>query len=293
VKVEGSARQLGAAAAGDTGEALAAIRRALAGGAAPEVGIVTGSGLAAMASGLTRPTRLAFEEMPGWPVPAVPGHPGELGLGELGGVSIAVALGRSHLYEGRSSVELAFGVRVLAELGVRAMIFTNAAGALDQELAPGDVMALADHLFLPGLAGASPLVGGALGEPRFPEMVDAYVPRLRDAFVSRAREAGLRASEGIYAMVAGPSFETPAEARMLRVMGADAVGMSKVPEVVVARQLGLRVLAISVIANRVALEPGAGHQATLHDEVLAASESVAPRLAQVIERMLVDGAFAD
>jgi purine-nucleoside phosphorylase len=191
---------------------------------APEVAVVTGSGLADLAARVEAASTIPYDEIPGWPASTVPGHPGELVLGLLGGKPVAFAKGRSHLYEGHPAPEVAFGVRVLAALGARTMVMTNAAGGLNPSMTPGDVMALSDHLFLPGICGASPLCGAdADVGPRFPAMLGAYDPELRRAFRASAVACGLTVHEGVYAMVAGPSFETPAEARMLRAWGADAV----------------------------------------------------------------------
>ncbi len=259
--------------------------------AAVKVAVIAGSGLAELSGRVASAVRLRYEDIPGWPIPTVDGHRGELVMGILGGVRVAVASGRVHLYEGYSPAQIVFGVELLASLGAEAVVVTNAAGGLDPDMAPGDVMVVADHLFLPGLAGASPLVGAHTSGERFPMMLGAYDRALRTAFLAAAAQKGLTAHEGVYAMVAGPSFETPAEARMLRSWGADAVGMSTVPEVVAARLRGLRVLAISVIANRVAIvEPEAASPASLHDDVQAVCGGVAPLLGDVLESMLEAGA---
>jgi purine-nucleoside phosphorylase len=260
----------------------------------PEVGVVTGSGLGDLSARVREAVTIPYAEIPGWPVPAVAGHPGELVLGILGGVRVAIARGRSHMYEGYGAADLAFGAEVIMALGATTLVLTNAAGGLNPAMAPGAVMSFSDHLFLPGLAGGSPLVGiqPAAGS-RFPSMVGAYDGTLRRQFAVMAKEVGLVAHDGVYAMVAGPSFETPAEARMLRAWGADAVGMSTVPEVVVARQRGIRVLAVSVIANRVTVtESEAAVPATLHQDVVTLCGEVAPRLGEVLERLMASGVFA-
>lgn len=256
---------------------------------APRLAIVAGSGLAALCERLEGADQVAFADLPGWPPSTTPGHAGRLAIGLLGGVPTAVALGRAHLYEGYSPAEVAFGIGVLHRLGARTLVVTNAAGGLDPALTPGDVMVIADHLFLPGMAGASPLRGPndpARG-PRFPAMVNAYDPGLRRLAIAHAPAAGIVAREGVYAMVAGPSFETPAEARFLLAIGADAVGMSTAPEVVAARHLGMRCLGLSLITNRVALAPPsrAGGPAVLHDEVLAQGAASAPRMAAWLEAL--------
>jgi purine-nucleoside phosphorylase len=239
----------------------------------PTVALITGSGLGGIAAGVAVRERLAYAEIPGWPVGSVPGHPGELILGELGGMPVAAACGRVHLYEGFAPTDLGFAVRVLRRLGARLLIASNAAGSLTRRLRPGHVMLLRDHIYLPGLAGASPMAG-------------AYDARLRSAFKAYAARAGLASHEGVYAVVAGPSFETPAEAAMLRRWGADAVGMSTVPEVVTARHLGMRVLAFSVITNRAGTAPDAGD---VHADVLGTCMRLAPTLAAVLERLAASG----
>lgn len=257
----------------------------------PEVAIIAGSGLAGLAELVTDPRPLAFRDIPGWPVGAVAGHAGQLLRGTLSGRPVALALGRAHLYEGFSPAEVTFGVRVLAALGVRTLIVTNAAGGLNPDYAPGDVMVIRDQLFLPGLIGLNPLVGApdpAVGA-RFPVLRGAYDADLADLAARCLAEAGLRVQHGVYAMQVGPAFETPAEARFLLGAGADAVGMSTAPEVVVARQAGLRVLGLSLITNRVpTTQPATGEEvpAELHDEVLAVGAAAAERLAMAVARVV-------
>lgn len=254
----------------------------------PRLAVIAGSGLSGLADRLERAVEIPFTEMPGWPRATAPGHVGRLAIGHLGGVPTAIALGRAHLYEGHAPSELTFGVRALHALGARTLIATNAAGGLDPAWEPGDVMVIADHVFLPGLAGASPLRGpnDAAAGPRFPGMVDAYDPRLRRLALHHAPAFGLVAREGVYAMVAGPSFETPAEARFLLALGADAVGMSTAPEIVAARHLGMRCLGVSLVTNRVALTSGGPPSAPdLACEVLAQGAASAPRMAAWIEAL--------
>ncbi|MHB8618942.1 MAG: purine-nucleoside phosphorylase, partial [Chloroflexota bacterium] len=217
----------------------------------PRVGLILGSGLGSLADQVVDATSIPYAEIPGFPCSTVAGHANELVLGHLGGQPIVAMRGRIHFYEGFSPAEVTFPVRVMAELGVATLLVTNAAGGLNPDFRTGDVMLMADHLFLPGMAGQHPLRGpndDTLGA-RFPSMAAAYDPGLR----SRAREAAGRLGwvlrEGIYVMVSGPSYETPAECRFLRTIGADAVGMSTVPEVVVARHQGLAVLGLSLITN--------------------------------------------
>lgn len=213
------------------------------------VGLVAGTGLAGLAGRLTGCRELVCADLPGFPQATAPGHPGRLRLGELAGRPVVVLAGRQHLYEGYSPREVSFGVRLLAGLGVRTLVLTNAAGALDPQFAPGGLMRITDHV---NLTGRNPLVGPndeTLG-PRFPDMSRAYCPRLGAVADAAALTLGLRLERGVYAGVLGPCLETPAETRLLRRLGADAVGMSTVTEVIAARHLGLAVLAISCLTNR-------------------------------------------
>ena len=203
----------------------------------PHVGVILGSGLGGLADQLDERVEIPYGEIPGWPVSTAVGHAGVLVLGTVDGVPVAVLKGRAHLYEGIGADRAVFGVRVLARLGVRALVVTNAAGAIDESLRPGQLVLISDHV---NLLGMSPLVGpndDALG-PRFPDMSDAYDPVLR----ARAREAaaalGLELAEGVYGAWLGPQFETPAEIRFMRAIGCDLAGMSTAPEVIAARHLG-------------------------------------------------------
>lgn len=257
----------------------------------PEIAVIAGSGLSGMADRLGDAVRLPFAEIPGWPPSTVAGHAGSLVLGRLATRGVAIAAGRAHLYEGYSPRQATFNVRVLAALGARAVIVTNAAGGLNPSYRPGDLMVITDHLFLPGLAGHSPLAGPNDDDagPRFPGMVGAYDPELQARARGAAEAAGFAVHLGVYAMVGGPSFETPAEARFLRAIGADAVGMSTAPEVVVARHAGLRVLGLSLITNRVRLDPPAPGEVIaedLHEDVMATGAAAAPRLAAVVESLV-------
>ncbi len=234
--------------------------------------------MGALAQRIQDPTAIPYAEIAGWPVSHVEGHANQLVLGHLAGQPVAAMRGRIHLYEGYSAAEVAFPVRVLRELGIEALIVSNAAGGLNPSFAAGDLMLIRDHIFLPGLAGHNPLAGpndDALG-PRFPSMTGAYDPELR----ALAQRQGQTPEEGVYAMVAGPSYETPAEYEALRRMGADAVGMSTCPEVVVARHMGLRVLGISLITNVLTGAP------VSHDEVLAAAGAASGRFCDLVERIL-------
>ncbi len=252
----------------------------------PEWIVVLGSGLGELADEVEQATILPYHEIPGFPQPQVVGHAGRLVAGRIEGARVAVLQGRAHFYEGYSMAEITRPVRALAALGARALLATNAAGALNPAYRPGDVMVLRDHIFLPGLAGHSPLRGPAPAQgPRFLPLGDAYDPALSELARVAAAEAGLRCHSGVYIMVAGPSYETPAEVRFLRLAGGDAVGMSTIPEVLVARQRGLRVLAYSLISN-VAQAEGVSLS---HAEVLAAAAAAAPRLRAMTRAILARG----
>ena len=250
----------------------------------PEIAVVLGSGLGGLAGDVAGPVSIPYREIPGFPVTTVPGHAGELILGTLEGVQVAVMKGRPHLYEGFTPEQVGFPVRLMHALGARTLIATNAAGSLRADLLPGAIMVLEDHINIPGLGGMNPLIGVASGSERFVGMAGAYDPRLRQLALDAAAEIGLHAASGVYAMVMGPSYETPAEGRMLRAWGADAVGMSTVPEVIVARWLGMRVLAISSITNLVLHAPDHGQGG--HSEVLAAAEKAAGGLVLLLRNIL-------
>jgi purine-nucleoside phosphorylase len=274
---------MGAGIRPETVRAAARLIRARA-GVAPRVAIIAGSGFGALDADLVPAATLDLAEIPGWPVPTVEGHGRELRVGWLAGLPVAVQTGRVHLYEGFSPAEVTFNVRVFGLLGVRELIVTNAAGGLNPDFQVGDLMLIIDHISLPGLAGLSPLRGPVPPDwgPRFPAMGGAYSPRLQALARRAAAEVGLTLREGVYVMVGGPSYETPAEARLLRMLGGDAVGMSTAPEVVVARQMGLEVLGISCISNvwfRTDAEPA-------HGEVLAAVGAAVPRLRRLISRLI-------
>ncbi len=212
------------------------------------VGLVTGTGLGGLAAMLDEAREIATAELPGFPRTTAPGHAGRLVAGTVGGRAVLALCGRQHLYEGHGPREVAFGVRLLAGLGVKTLLLTNAAGALDPHFTAGGLMRVTDHI---NLTGRNPLTGpndDSLG-PRFPDMSRAYCPRLGAIADATALALGIRLERGVYAGVVGPSLETPAETRMLRLLGADAVGMSTVTEVIAARHLGLDVLAISCLTN--------------------------------------------
>jgi purine-nucleoside phosphorylase len=253
--------------------------------ARPLVGLILGSGLGDLADQVEGGCVIPFADIPHHPTATVPGHAGQVIFGRLEGVEVAVWRGRIHFYEGRSMAEVGLPIRLLHALGARALVLTNAAGGLNDAFLSGDLMLITDHINLPGLVGHNPLRGPNPGrEERFIDLAHAYDPDLRALALRVAAAGGLTLRQGVYAMAAGPSYETPAEARMLRLLGADAVGMSTAPEVIVARQLGLRVVALSAITN-VLLGPAAA-AGTSHAEVVAAAERLKPRLAALVRGML-------
>ncbi len=254
--------------------------------APPAAAIVLGSGLAGFADRLEGAITIPYGEIPGFPASRVAGHPGRLVVGELasdgGRVVVAAMQGRVHVYEGWAPDDVAFGARVLCGLGVRALVVTNAAGGVNPSFAPGDLVRIADHL---NLSGQSPLVGDndeRVG-PRFPDMTEAYDPRLGAMLDESAARVGVPLRQGVYACVLGPSYETPAEIRMLRTLGADMVGMSTVPEVIAARHMGVPVCGISVVTN---LAAGLSPRRLAHAEVEAAAERVRERLGALVADFL-------
>jgi purine-nucleoside phosphorylase len=254
----------------------------------PAVGLVLGSGLGGIAGRLEEPVAIPWAEIPEFPVATVEGHPGQLVLGRLGGAVVGAMQGRVHGYEGRPADDVAFGVRLLARLGVRALVLTNAAGAVSPALRAGDLVRIRDHL---NLTGANPLTGpndDRIG-PRFPDMGDAYDPALGARLDACAARLGIPVGSGVYAGVAGPSYETPAEVAMLRVLGADLVGMSTVHEVIAARHAGVPVVALSVVTNAAA---GAGGARLAHADVLAAAGAAAQRVAALLGALVPELAAA-
>jgi purine-nucleoside phosphorylase len=238
--------------------------------------VVLGSGLGGFADAVEHAVELPYAEIPGWPVSTAIGHAGTLVLGELAGVPVAVMKGRAHLYEGVPAAKVVFGVRVLGSLGIESLVLTNACGGIDPSVAPGTLVAVSDHL---NLQGTSPLVGpndDALG-PRFPDMTDAYDPTYRALAREAAERLGIPLGEGVYAAWLGPAFETPAEIRMLRTLGADLVGMSTVPEVLAARHMGIRCLALACVTNAAAgvLPEPIDHERVLEVGARAAGDLVA------------------
>lgn len=251
----------------------------------PEVGMILGTGLGGLADTVEDAVIIPNDQIPQWPLSTVQGHRGRLVIGTLEGIRVLVLQGRTHLYEGYSMGRITLPVRVMKILGCSKMVVTNAAGAINPEFEPGDLMLITDHLNIIGMAGANPLKGPNLEEfgPRFPDMSQPYDWGLLDLARDVCDEVNLDYREGVYASLAGPSFESPAELRFLKTIGADAVGMSTVPEVIAARHSGLRVLGISGISNKANLD---GSTITTHEEVLEAGAILVPKLTKLIRGFL-------
>ena len=259
----------------------------------PGLAIITGSGLGSLADDIGEAESIPYSEIPRFPPTTVKGHAGELVLGELAGKQVALMRGRAHFYEGHSLQRVTFPVRVLRALGVDTLVVTNAAGGLNASFQAGDLMLITDHINFVGMAGFNPLYGpnDPRFGPRFVEMSVAYDLGLREIALSAAEELGLELQQGVYLMAAGPTFETPADVRFLRLIGADAVGMSTVPEVIVARHQGVRVLGLSHISNVLSVEGVPSQEEVtseehLHDEVLEAGARVMPQLSLLIKRIV-------
>jgi purine-nucleoside phosphorylase len=251
----------------------------------PHLGVVAGSGLGAFADSLEEAVVVPFEEIPHFPAPTVPGHTGAFVVGRSAGVPVAALKGRVHAYEGYSLADVVFPVRLLGRLGVRTLVLTNAAGAINADFRPGEFMVVTDHINLLG----NPLTGpneSDLG-PRFPDLSEAYDRTLRERALAICASLGLTARPGVYIAFPGPSYETPAEIRMARTLGADAVGMSTVPEVIAARHMGMRVLALSCLTNRAA---GVSGEALDHGDVLAVTERLTSTLVEVLTRVVAEAA---
>ena len=269
----------------DYEQAVSAIRRKTE--KKPAIGLVLGSGLGALAEVLDERVVIAYEDIPGWPRSTVHGHSGQLVIGALEGQTVAVQQGRAHFYEGYTPQEVTFPIRVMALLGIQTVILTNAAGGLNPAYRVGDLMLLNDHIHFVGMSGNNPLMGPndeSFG-PRFVGMSQTYDRKLRQAARQVADEAGVTLHEGVYVCLSGPTFETPAEVRMLRTLGADAVGMSTVHEVLVARHAGMRVMAFSGITN-VAIDMLDSELDANHEEVLEAGQVIVPRMTTVIRGVL-------
>ena len=249
------------------------------------IALILGSGLGALADSITGADVIPYSDLPLWPISTVFGHAGRLVIGELEGQTTLVMQGRVHYYEGYSMSQVTLPIRVMQRLGIEILIVTNAAGAVNQSFRPGDLMLIKDHLNLMGMTGANPLQGPNLDElgPRFPDMSQAYDRSLLAMARQAATKAGLELREGIYCGLSGPSFETPADLRFLHLAGVDAVGMSTVPEVIVARHGGTKVLGISGISNKANLD---GETITTHEEVFEAGKVLAPKLEKLLRAIL-------
>jgi len=249
---------------------------------APRLGIVLGSGLGSLADFVTDPVTIPFAELPGWPAASAPGHAGTLLIGNLEGVPVVCLKGRLHLYEGNSDRLVVEPVLLMGRLGAKSVLITNAAGGVNFDYTPGTLMLISDHL---NLTGHSPLIGPNDDElgPRFADLTYTYSPRLRSLMRQAAVDEGVRIEEGVYAGLTGPTYETPAEIRMLRTLGADAVGMSTVLEAIVARWAGIEVVGVSLVTN-----PGAGitGEPLSHEEVLEAAAEAGQRFTSLIRHFV-------
>ncbi|KEZ51498.1 purine-nucleoside phosphorylase [Metabacillus indicus] len=250
----------------------------------PEIGLILGSGLGVLADEIENPVKIPYEDIPNFPVSTVEGHAGQLVFGTLKGANVAAMQGRFHFYEGYDMKKVTFPVRVLKEMGVKTIIVTNAAGGVNESFEPGDLMIISDHI---NNMGTSPLIGpndSDLGV-RFPDMSQAYSRDLRTLAKNAASELGINVQEGVYVGNTGPAYETPAEVRLARVLGGDAVGMSTVPEVIVANHAGMNVLGISCISNMAA---GILDQPLSHDEVMETTEMVKTNFLNLVKKIVED-----
>jgi len=248
----------------------------------PPIAVVLGSGLGAFADELADPIAIPYPEIPGWPASTAAGHSGKLVFGKLDDLDIAVMAGRAHLYEGYTPAQVSLGVRVLHRLGVRSIVFTNAAGGINLSYQQGALVVISDHI---NLQGSHPLIGpnDDSAGPRFPDMTEAYSAAYRAIAHQVAQQLNIQLQEGVYAALTGPSYETPAEIRYLRTIGADLVGMSTVPEVIVANYLAMRVLAISCVTNMAA---GIFPQKINHEEVLETGRQVRDTLIRFLKALI-------
>lgn len=253
----------------------------------PTIGLVLGSGLSELADSIQNPDIIPYEKLPSWPQSTVVGHSGRLVIGTLQGKTVLVQQGRAHYYEGYSMEQITLPVRVMHALGIETLIVTNAAGGINANFTPGDLMLITDHINFLGIAGQNPLRGPndeRIG-PRFPDMIETYNFELQEMARKTAVANNLTLQEGTYAYVAGPSFETPAELRYLQTVGADAVGMSTVPTAVVARHAGMKTLGISSITNKADPNPKPGTVVT-HEEVMETGKQIIPRLTTLLRGVL-------
>ncbi|HSM72056.1 MAG TPA: purine-nucleoside phosphorylase [Anaerolineales bacterium] len=251
----------------------------------PRVGLILGSGLNSLADSVQNADVIPYGNLPNWPVSTVHGHAGQLVIGDLEGQTVHVMQGRVHFYEGYSMSQITLPVRVMLRLGLEIMFVTNAAGGINPEFNPGDVMLITDNLNFLGMAGANPLMGPNIDElgPRFPDMSRAYDHELMSFARKVAGENEILLREGVYCALSGPSFESPADLRFLHMIGADAVGMSTAPEVIVARHGGMRVLGLSGISNKANLD---GSTITTHEEVIEAGKIITPKIESIIRGVL-------
>ncbi len=251
----------------------------------PIAGIILGSGLNGLADSVQKAVHIAYSDLPNFPVSTVHGHVGRFVIGELEGKPVLVMQGRIHYYEGYTMGQVTLPVRVMQRMGISSMIVTNAAGGVHPDFEPGDVMLITDQLNLMGMSGLNPLMGPNLDEigPRFPDMSQPYDRAYSDLARSVAKENGITLREGVYAGLSGPSFESPADLRFLRNAGADAVGMSTVPEVIIARHGNMRVLGLSGISNKANLD---GSTITTHEEVIEAGNIITPKVEKIVRGVL-------
>ena len=251
----------------------------------PVIGLILGSGLGPLSESVQDPTIIPYHELPGWPLSTVEGHAGELVIGKLEGKEVLVMNGRIHYYEGYEMSQVTLPIRVMQRLGIEIVVVTNAAGGINQDFNPGNPMLITDHLNLLGMAGPNPLRGPNLEEfgTRFPDMSQAYDRNLNEIARKVAKELDITLYEGVYVCLAGPTFETPADLRFLLNAGVDAVGMSTVPEVIVANHGGQRVLGISGITNQSSLY---GEAETTHEEVIETGKLLAPKMMKLIRGIL-------
>jgi purine-nucleoside phosphorylase len=251
----------------------------------PVVGLILGSGLNGLADSVQNPIHIPYSDLPNFPTSTVHGHVGRFVIGELEGKPVIVMQGRIHYYEGYTMGQVTLPVRVMHRLGVKSMFVTNAAGGVNSEFAPGDVMLITDQLNLMGMSGLNPLMGPNLDEigPRFPDMSQPYDREYFDLARAVAKKNNLTLREGVYAGLSGPSFESPADLRFLRLAGVDAVGMSTVPEVIIARHGGMRVLGLSGISNKANLD---GSTITTHEEVIEAGRVITPKIEAIVRGVL-------
>ena len=251
----------------------------------PKIGLILGSGLGDLAESVSPADYIHYSKIPNWPQSTIQGHKGRLVIGDLGDQSVLIMQGRAHYYEGYPMVMIGFPIRVMIRLGVEVLIVTNAAGAVNPDYEPGEVMLIKDHISLIAMAGLNPLRGPNIDEfgERFSDMSQPYDLKLIEAAKEAAKENGITPQEGVYICLAGPSFESPADLRFMQAIGVDAVGMSTVPEVITARHANLRVLGLSGISNKANLD---GSTVTTHEEVLEAGKILVPKMDAIIRGVI-------